>query len=169
MLTILITVLSGFFFSVYKGIKEKCIGVFAIYFMFSFGFCTLLSAGLAKMLPTPDRIIETDTKYIENLNDISEQSGSFILGSGSIDNNFYYTFYEKHHNQYRLRKILTDDVVIEYTEDNPRYEVTYERMLHYTEVEFGWNWFSFADTDTVSKILYIPENSIIKNYKLDAK
>lgn len=107
------------------------------------------------------------TVYLESLNDNLSQEGTFYLGTGLICNENYYTYYYSSDGGYRYGKIKANDVLIKYTNDRPRIEITKYKKTK----GFGNNFSIYlekCDCES-SKIIYIPKGTILNNYTLDNK
>lgn len=123
-------------------------------------------------------ILETTDIY--TVSDNININSSFILGSGTVNNNTCYYYYERvncdrHHNSdeiYKLGHIMANNAHIVYITDNSAPRI--EKHLHYTT-----NHSVFLDKfvsctscgifDTEIYYIYLPENSIIQSFVLDSE
>ena len=99
---------------------------------------------------------------LHNLQDESQIHGSFSLGSGYIDEEPCFVFYEMEDNGYVLRSVPADkSKIIEDENDKPfirRYETYSEGRLTRSKMYHDWR-FEF----------HVPQGTIIKEWYLDAK
>jgi len=112
----------------------------------------------AKQIP-----IEESREKLVTFKDNNNISGSFFLGTGSIEGDLYYYYYkEVGDGRYISGKISSYRCVINETDEVSPCIVSYKS-------EFGnkyWKLFSFPDKHFKSDI-YIPKNSIVRGFKLD--
>lgn len=103
---------------------------------------------------------------IVSLKSKSEISGSFFLGTGSIDDReYYYTFAEVEEDRYKRVTIPSDNSIIEETD---------EKTPHVTKkyyVRDGVDWIvpEWIDKGEVSKVeynIYVPKGTIIKEFSV---
>lgn len=88
-------------------------------------------------------------------------SGSFFLGSGNIDDEASFFYYEKNGDAYTLEHVDADNVTIVESSETPRIEF-YESV---TNNQF-WHLGGMGER---SYKFYIPEGSIMNNFTLDAE
>ena len=100
-------------------------------------------------------------QYKENLSDNSEISGSFFLGSGTIKDEWVYSFYVKKGNAFYIKSIKAKNIPIVYSDDRPRV-VTLR-----TKDETVNPWI-FNHIEKKSTTIYVPRGSIKSNFNLDA-
>lgn len=115
---------------------------------------------------TPDTHIESQKYNLITLQDNNGMSGRLFLGTGGIFSGTEYAFYmEDSLGFYNLHTVPTFLSSITYTTDTPHVEV-YRNVRSETK----WNDYARRRVDENPKyIFYIPENSIVMNYNLDAK
>jgi len=100
-------------------------------------------------------------QYIETLSDNSEISGSFFLGSGTIKDEWTYSFYIKKGNAFYIKSIKAKNIPIIYSDDRPRV-VT---ITIKDETDSPW---IFNNIEKKSTTIYVPRGSIKTNFNLDA-
>ncbi len=99
--------------------------------------------------------------YIESLGNDKYTEGSFMLGSGSIETIDYYFFYVNTINGYkRLKTPVCDTYIIETDNKRPEYIQVYN-----TWDDEDMFLKVFLD-DVTYRILYVPKNTIIKDFKV---
>lgn len=158
MLTILITILTIFFISIYKEWRDVDV-VISIYLGFIIGLI------IAFALPAETKTVKK-VEYIECLQDNNQFEGSFFLGSGTINGVWKYTYYAKYGNSYYLKQVDAHTARIRYTSSKPRIEYTETEQTNFNK---GINLFALDLTDSSIKTIYIPKNSIKQHYNLDAR
>lgn len=129
-----------------------------------FGF---IGTMVSIMLPHKYYTYKDSEIEIMSLNDVHEISGNFVLGSGNIDGNFYYYFYYKTDDNFiKLDKINSKDTKIRYVSSNPSIEI-----YKWKSAKNFKNMFSFSFPSSIDDryILNIPENTIVKDYKIDLR
>ena len=118
--------------------------------------------GVNNFAPTEDYIAES--LPLISIADNSEIHGSSFLFSGSLNENPVYWYYEEQENGYiQLRSTPANLVYIRYTTSEPSID-TYNRR-------YKTKWLNriFIATDNYGKVIRIPENSIVSEFKLDTK
>lgn len=119
------------------------------------GIFTILS--IANLLPT-----HTESTYgsLEAINDNSSVSGSFFLGSGSVNGRMVFSYYQKSGDSYQLLQQDADRSLVKYTDGIPT-------------VEYLKDCSSIPSLESICSsprfIFYVPRGSIQSNYNLDAK
>ena len=131
----------------------------ALFFVFVPGCITTCSL-------TEDRVIDKHIIYLENLSDNIGVSGEFFLGSGTINSEWQYTYYEKINNSYYLKHIPAKNVPIIYTTGEPRIEYYISNRTDTTINLFAIN--MNGTTLPHGYKIYIPKGSIKNNFTLDA-
>lgn len=117
-------------------------------------------------------ILPMDTYYktyppinIESLQDNSNNTGSFFLGCGKIEDKMKYVFYTEEKGLYTLNQIDCDLAQIKYTSDKPTVNIT---QIYPTD-----SWINnFAiDFKCYNKtyIIEVPRETIKHNYILDSQ
>lgn len=114
----------------------------------------------------PENVIHKIENYeIICLQDNKTITGDFFLGCGSVDGHMTYTFfYKDEKNDIRGIELPYDYVVLQYTKDKPKYEISYD-LCKYSPFRIIYNG---AKLNKQYRI-YIPEGTILQNYSLDAK
>lgn len=109
----------------------------------------------------PEQKSSSKFTQLEVLNDSSTVGGTFFLGSGVVDENPSFYFYERSGDFYDYRVIEAERARIKITDGEPKLEtITYES---------GNRWISmFPATSKPTYIFHIPEGSIRTDYVLDA-
>lgn len=102
----------------------------------------------------------------DNTNNIT---GIFSLGFGSVDSQARFYFYGlTSDNAFYLKSIPADNVkIIETSEVNPCV-VKYEKHIDWSKSEISPFLFKFEDKSEYYYI-YVPKNTVIKQYTLDAQ
>ena len=168
---ILVGVIGGFIFGccggwgVSDGLLCALLG-FIITGLISMMLCGMIIPAIAEANGAAHIVEHTDVKPLYALKDNSNISGSFFLGTGSIDEDdyYYYITHEKGKG-YSVNKMRADDsfTYLEYLSaedceyDKPCLVYYYDEWESKTLRFFAWspfNWHTF----------YIPEGSIIENY-----
>lgn len=170
MITIGIGTLIGIIFGIIMSIAEDHdFGewVASIFTGLFFGF--VLGAIVAIMIPKDGVKITVRTANLENLKDNSGIQGNFFLGCGNVNGTMQYAFYENlGNNQYRLKTVNCNEVVIEYIDSlsHPRIE---EYSMRRTDTKH--NRFTILPPllrgERVK--IYVPKGSIKQNFVLDAQ
>lgn len=96
----------------------------------------------------------------------SRVTGSFVIGTGSIDSvDYYYIFTHMGNGQWKKQRVKSIDTVIEETVDQPQL-LQYRRTKH---CNWYWKYFlgieNFMSIDTIY-VLKVPKGSITEEYKL---
>lgn len=131
-------------------------------------FGMIVGAVIAFALPGETRF-KKDTYAIESMQDGSNISGHFFLGSGSIGEEMKYTFYYQTKNGgYKMKQVNHEDAEIFYSSAAPK---AIYLTKEYTD---SWvNWFALergiACGCSGKWEIYIPEGSIKHEYNLDAE
>lgn len=113
----------------------------------------------------PENVIHKTENYeIICLQDNKTITGDFFLGCGSIDGHMAYTFYYKDEkNDIRGEELPYDYVVLQYTKDKPKYEISYD-LCKESPYRIIYN----GSKLNKQYRIYIPEGTILQNYSLDA-
>jgi hypothetical protein len=159
---LVLTIRSGY---AWEGLGFAFIGV-----MVSILFCTMLIIISSEGMPFKWETMSTE---IVSLRDDSQISGSFFLGSGSIEGDTYYMFYKKiSENSFKQDKVRSERVVVEERNDiNPRY--SYDEGKKERKYLYGLSAIILdcSCTQEFSKVrnrtLTVPEGTIIKQFKLE--
>ena len=103
--------------------------------------------------------IKTEKSYdLLSLNDASSSSGSFFLGTGTINGTLtYYAYIKKEHDEIIPIVIPYNEIKIRFTDGTPTYK------------KIRYSLFKWCIGDKVDRIFYIPENSIKNNFILDGE
>jgi hypothetical protein len=120
-------------------------------------FIFLISVVLFLTLPlTCDEVKIVKSVKIYSLHDDKEQSGSFILGSGFINENGYYYYFTKNGDTYYKDEVSDKTGIIE-TDETPKL-VT---ITVYPNI-----WYGKCFKIRKSHKLYVPKGTIIKEFKV---
>lgn len=101
--------------------------------------------------------------YIYSIEDNSNVSGSFVLGSGSVNEKPVYTFYYKAKHGYKIGTVSADISYIKEIKGLKTPEIIDECDVP-IDGSF-WKGFKFNDR----YIIMVPEGTIIKRFNLDSK
>jgi len=104
---------------------------------------------------------KTGESDLASLADNQGTSGSFFLGSGSIDDEPVFYYYERNGDEYTLEHVNADEAVVIETTDDPRVEF-------YSPVSNNEFWYIGGFGESTVKF-YVPEGSVLNNYNLDAE
>ncbi|MFW6046949.1 MAG: hypothetical protein ACOCP4_04090 [Candidatus Woesearchaeota archaeon] len=113
------------------------------------------------------KVVEKYSEYMYNISSLhnnTEISGSFFIGSGSIDETeYYFTFVKIGDNTYKRKKFRTDDTyIIESNSGKPRVIKKTANMKLNDYITPSW-----LTTITRPKYyMYVPEGTIIKDFRL---
>ena len=121
------------------------------------GFCSSVAVIF------PQTCEKTSTEYIIALNDSTGINGrAGFLGSGYVEDELYYYYMTDTKEGFHAKKIKADDTYVRYSNE-PIVET-------YTATNFKnkFLWL-IAFPINSSHIVYIPEGSIIENYRIDLK
>lgn len=138
------------------------------------GFVTAIIAGFSIVaISLPYAKLTVPTTDVESplvaLQDGSRTSGSFFLASGTLNDYPAFTYYVKNGNENYLQTVYADDAaVIEY--DGPP-KVVYS-CEDYRKVNDWIAWPISAQglkDECEFLTFYVPKNSIVSDYRLDAK
>ena len=129
-------------------------------------FSMILALSIGNFAHLPRICVKGETKQIVVLKDNTNSlSGHFFLGTGDINGEPIYVFYEKtESNAYLLHSIKANDCLIyENNKENPR--------ITYYDIKFANNyyyWFAFNIGRMCRAEIFIPKGSIKQGvYKLD--
>ena len=148
----------------------------AVFSSFLYGlFCSLFGtmAGLVLFLVgtlLSLQFVDTEPELIRSssltaIQDNSTISGSFFLGSGSIDGVMVYNYYvDSGNGAYSLETVKAEQAKIKYSDD-----VRVETYRPHSTNEFLLSDVFFSDEADKTYVFYVPEGSIANNYTLDAK
>ena len=121
-------------------------------------------------LLVPSKMIEEKSTFkLMNLQDGSQVSGNFFLGSGTIEGKMNYIFYYNlDSTTFAMAQIKYDVATVKYTKDSTTAYVECYKTVD--DKNYFWNNFSI-DTDYGDKryIIYVPKGTIKTNYNLDAQ
>lgn len=157
----IIVTLFGYFKWIKKeeNLFERVFQAFMICFMSLF-----VGIFLAKPLPMQTCEVKRVLK-ISSLQDNSQISGDFFLGSGSVDGKMKYCFYTEENGLFTFNKINTDNAKIKYTDGQPQITI-------YTKgLKKSWiNWFAIDfDLDKKTYLIEVPKGTVNNNYNLDTQ
>lgn len=141
----------GFFFCLFMTFLVFLLSVAMI------GFCSSVAVIF------PQTCEKTSTEYIIDLNDSTGVNGrAGFLGSGYVEDELYYYYMTDTKEGFQAKKIKADDTYVRYSNE-PIVET-------YTATNFK-NKFLWLIAFPINSfhIVYIPEGSIIENYRIDLK
>lgn len=123
-------------------------------------------------LPYEDTVIES--YEIVSLKDNDNTNGTFVLGTGSVYDTTYYVYnYKTEDGGIKRDKINTNDATVYETKDSPHIDVIGKKlkesakdsvMYHLFNVGFLEDYITSTPNDCK---IYIPEGSIITEFKID--
>ncbi len=118
--------------------------------------------GACLSIPLKKKWKKTSTTGLISLRDESGVSGSFFLGTGSIQHSSYYFFYRENGTGYSPGKVLADESVTIYEQRRQHaFIVTYTHVLANPWLE----WIAVYFT-TEKHEIFIPLGSITKKFSL---
>lgn len=126
-------------------------------------FGCIIGALVALILPAKEQEIKY-THRLEALQDGNRVSGSFFLGCGTIDGKMQYVYYYESPDGYRMNQIGYDEVVIKYSDENPRIDIYKMEPIKGKFI----NLFAI-DMLTERNVIYVPKGTIKQNFTLDAQ
>lgn len=103
----------------------------------------------------------SQTYELHTLHDSSGTTGSFFLGSGTIDSKPVFMYYEKQGDSYFLRHADADFATVIESTSTPHVDKLVERANN--------KWWGLAFGAGHSVNFYVPKGSVVSNYTLDAK
>ena len=169
MITIIIFFLLAVGISIFQSIKE-----WDDFMEGSFRFfCSMLMGigiGLGVAIILPSKMIEEKSTFkLVNLQDGSQISGNFFLGSGTIEGKMNYMFYyEKDSNTFAMSQIKYDVATVKYTKDSTTAYVECYKTVD--DPNWFWNNFSYdVDYGDCHYVIYVPKGTIKTNFNLDAQ
>lgn len=168
---LIVGIVGGFIYgytSCYGDFSDGLLGAvagFVITGLISFTLCGMIIPAIAEANGAAHIIEQTDVKPLYALKDNSNISGSFFLGTGSIDEDDYYYYITREEGKgYSVNKRSTGGFTyLEYLSaedceyDEPCLVYYHDEWENKVLRFFAWspiNWYTF----------YIPEGSIIENY-----
>lgn len=166
---ILIVTLLGFVLTYWaeRNIWESLLGTFGG-FVIS-GIIVLFMIMVARSQTVSVEQYPWRTEEIYSLKDVnSGLKGSFILGTGSISSTWYYQSYVETDDGFHKEKYDQDITYIKETDSvKPKIE-KYIRREHLNWFDTWLTGSTISDSrHYVKYILYVPENTIIKNFRLE--
>lgn len=134
--------------------------------MISFACMTVgvIIAGLATFLTTPELTYDSESIEILSLQDNTYTEGSFVLGSGNISSEDYYSFYRKTNNGIQRDMIRSSMSTIQYTSENPNLEIVYQTK----SIKSNWT-LPFENRSIDEYILKIPQGAVQETFTLDTQ
>lgn len=152
------------------GIIGLLIGLFKVKdYIVALTYIGIIIGGLVAFALTPvmTAIAPVETEVIEKkiyaLNDTSSNQGTHYLYSGYINNELKYRYIIGTSNGKQVKKTRTTNVFIKEENCEPKVKI-YKRVLK--NKIYGWLFFvELPDEDKVE--FYVPDNTVINNYKID--
>lgn len=123
----------------------------------------VLGGGIATASGAPTQSEKVESVEVISLNDNSNTEGTFFLGSGSVNEELVYYYAYESDKGITVGEIDADEVYINYTDKQPRLE---EYQTKFKSEFLNWS-FAYLGEDSCYYKLYIPEGSIIEEYKID--
>ena len=131
----------------------------------SFGLFIGLLIGL--MIPVKTEM-KSCTYNLEALQDNNGVSGSYFLGTGSIEGKMKYVYYYRDADSlYHMKQYDYENASIKYSTDEPKIIITKEHVVNPKDATI--NYFGLKTLFNESAIIYIPKGSIKQNFTLDAQ
>lgn len=127
--------------------------------------------GISTVTPisTNTTCIITNTSIV-SLNDGSLTSGSFFLGSGSLDQRTMYFYYEGSEDTYRLKRVPTDDATIKTDENDHPYITKIVATTCGTYRDGSSRCDKIYDWSHATYVFHVPKGTITKdNFNLDGR
>lgn len=103
------------------------------------------------------------SKGLSALQDGSQTRGSFFLGSGFVDGQQVFSYYEKRGGAFYLKTTLARDAKVVESDGTPRVEHSCRQTTNIWISVFTKCWNNWDYT------FYVPKGSVVTNYTLDAK
>lgn len=152
------------------GIIGLLIGLFKVKdYIVALTYIGIIIGGLVAFALTPvmTAIAPVETEVIEKkiyaLNDTSSNQGTHYLYSGYINNELKYRYIIGTSNGKQVKETRTTNVFIKEENCEPKVKI-YKRVLK--NKIYGWLFFvELPDEDKVE--FYVPDNTVINNYKID--
>ena len=167
MYTIILFYAIGYFFFLYDFYKESDgFDSYVIFFpLISSLYFACAGFIVAIVLPVN---FET-TKWQENLvtlKDNNSVSGNFFLGTGTINGQMKYVYYQQNYDStYQMWQVDYFNAKIKYTDGQPKVNITDVRRQ-----KSLWNKFAIdMDGSSQTYIFEVPKGSIKNSYELDAQ
>ena len=123
----------------------------------------VLGGGVATASGALTQSEKVEAVEVISLNDNSNTEGAFFLGSGSVNEESVYYYAYESDKGITVGEIDADEVYINYTDKQPRLE---EYRTKFKSEFLNWS-FAYLGEDSCYYKLYIPEGSIIEEYKID--
>lgn len=130
-------------------------------------FSILISMGLVSNTGYEDGYNINSTTPIVAFSSKSNISGSFILGSGTIENEMVYYYIEKTNMGNQIKSIPIDNSIYIVEDNNTQPNISVQQKRKKLPEQFRkWSWIN-AWLDSKITIITIPENSISYEYNVD--
>ena len=138
--------------------------IFAVTFSIGIGvLSSLLFVIPNKFIPKEEKQYSTVSHKIVALKDNKGSKGSFLLGSGYIEDELYYYYFEETNEGLKKKKLIASDCYIKY-DDNPR-------VIEYTHTGYKKAYHYIYGTPEVIHgtyyVIYVPKGSITSEFKID--
>jgi hypothetical protein len=155
-LIFLVIFLSSIAYAIFDESEDAALGV---------GIISLIAAMVVLIyfgcnVPQHWELIE-ESELVALQDNITTQ-GSFFLGSGSVDGELKYFFYEKSGQGFKSRSVHSDGVILVESD-----EARYQEWLK--KDDKWWYWVFVLSGSEQKKIIKIPKGTILSNYNLDLK
>lgn len=165
MYTVITFYVVGYFISLWWNYRQWDEWAVSLCFLEAFVFAF---AGVFVALLLPMNYVTTTWRTeIVTLKDNNGVSGSFFLGSGVIEGQMRYVYYQKNNDStYQMQQVDYYKARIKYTEGSPCIIITDIR----TDESFYNKWaFDFDDYIKQTYVFEVPKGSIKNAYELDAQ
>lgn len=142
--------------------ERVSVAIFGLLIGVGFGTVVMFTLGQA----VPSHLVETGERHeIGALQDSGDYSGRFFLGSGTIDGDLSFFFYQREGGGYVARKAEGWRTVI-YTDERER---PYVATLRTAVSDPFWANFAMSWGSQRLYALHVPPGSIVANYTLDLR
>ena len=112
----------------------------------------------------PMHYVKVDTKHLVAMKDTNTMYGSFFLGSGSVHNEWVYSFYKKNaDNSIEMDTVkISRAKIFEDGDSNPRMDIYKEKLVN------GSLW--LIDCECHERYeFHIPKGGVLNQFKMDAE
>jgi hypothetical protein len=142
--------------------ERICVALFGLLIGVFFGTAVMFMLGQA----VPSGVVETGERYeIGALQDAFAYSGRFFLGSGTVNGEIYFFYYQREGAGYVARQAEGWRTVI-YTDESER---PYVATLRAAVVDPVWANFAMSWGSQRSYAFHVPPGSIVSSYTLDLR
>lgn len=145
---------------------SDCFWGFFIGIFFGFFVGMIMVLILSATIPESKlNIVEEHYLYIYNIEDNSNTTGNFCLGSGTIKEEMVYSFYVRTKYGYEPQTIPSNQCAIQETNKSPE---IIERKYKFKNKKLN-DWFIEPELTKPKFIILVPKGTIIRKFNLDSK